>query len=371
MSDLYAVLDVARDASADEIKRAYRRQAREHHPDAGGDEERFKELNRAYEVLSDPERRRRYDRFGDEGDGGARGGDPFGFGAGFGGIGDVIDAFFGAPFAGGRSNGAAAGAGRDVLVTVTLTLEEVATGAERTVEVEVARACERCAGSGDASGRAPERCATCAGAGAVRRTVRTAFGQMTTATNCPTCGGDGRTIGAVCPDCRGEGRASARRSVDVLLPPGVEDGDRVPLVGEGEAGRRGASAGDLYVQVQVEEHPVFLRRGRDLLAELLVPFSHAALGARVRAADLAGEEREVDVPAGVRPGTVLTVRRAGLPARGGGRPGDLHLRVEIEVPTDLDEDQRALLERLARLRGERLDRPPVGRLARLREALQR
>lgn len=367
MSDLYAVLGVAAEASPDDIKRAYRRKAREHHPDAGGDEERFKEVTRAYEVLSDPERRRRYDRFGDEGDGGGRGGDPFGFG----GIGDVIDAFFGAPFAGGRGNGATPGAGRDVLVTMGLRLEDVATGVEREVEVEVARACERCEGSGDASGRPAERCSTCAGAGAVRRTVRTAFGQMTTATNCPACAGDGRTIGEVCTACRGEGRTNVRRSVSVVVPPGVEDGDRVPLAGQGEAGRRGAPAGDLYVQVRIEEHPVFLRRGRDLIAELQVPFSHAALGARVRAAALSGEELEVDVPAGVRPGTVLTVRRAGLPARGGGRPGDLHLRVEVEVPTDLDEDQRALIERLARLRGERLDRPPVGRLARLREALQR
>lgn len=371
MSDLYAVLDVGRDASPDDIKRAYRRKAREHHPDAGGDEERFKQVTRAYEVLSDPERRRRYDRFGDEGEGGARGGDPFGFGGGLGGIGDVIDAFFGAPFAGGRGNGAATGRGRDVLVTVTLRLEEVATGTQREVEVEVARPCEPCAGSGDASGRPPERCSTCGGAGAVRRTVRTAFGQMTTATNCPACGGDGRTIGEVCPECRGEGRTLQRSVVGVAVPAGVEDGDRVPLVGQGEAGRRGAPAGDLYVQVQVEDHPVFLRSGRDLLAELQVPFSHAALGARVRTTDLAGEELEVDVPAGVRPGTVLTVRRAGLPARGGGRPGDLLLRVEVEVPTDLDEDQRALIERLARLRGERLDRPPVGRLQRLREALQR
>jgi len=368
VTDLYDVLDLPRDASSSDVKRAYRRKAREHHPDAGGDEERFKEVTRAYEVLSDPERRRRYDRFGDEGNGSGRGADPFG---GFGGIGDVIDAFFGSSFAGARAPSGAAGAGRDVLVTVDLTLEDVATGVDREVAVDVARACEACSGSWDATGRAPERCTTCGGAGAVRRTVRTAFGQMTTATNCPACAGDGRVIGDPCGECRGEGRRPVERRVSVPLPPGLEDGDRVPLAGEGEAGRRGGAAGDLYVQVRVVEHPVFLRRGRDLIAELTVPFSQAALGARVRTVDLLGEEREVDVPAGVRPGTSVTVRRAGLPARGGGRPGDLHLRIEVEVPTDLDEDQRALIERLGRLRGERLDRPPVGRLSRLREALQR
>lgn len=370
MADLYAVLDLTPDASPEDVKRAYRRKAREHHPDAGGDEERFKEVTQAYEVLSDPERRRRYDRFGDAG--AARGGaDPFGFGGGFGGIGDVIDAFFGGSFAGARPDAARADGGRDVLVGVDIGLEEVASGVERDVTIEVAGPCATCAGSGTASGEAPVRCPTCAGAGAVRRSVRTAFGQMTTATTCPACGGDGRTVADPCTDCSGEGRRPTSRVVMVTVPAGVEDGDRLLMAGEGEAGRRGAPAGDLVVQVQVRPHPVFVRQGRDLLAELLVPFSHAALGARMRTVDLTGTEREVDVPAGVRPGTVLSVRRAGLPARGGGRVGDLLLRVEIDVPTDLDDDQRALIERLARLRGERLDRPPVGRLARLRDALQR
>ncbi len=377
MSDLYELLDVPRSASEDDLKRAYRRKAREHHPDAGGDADTFKAVTHAYQVLSDPQRRSRYDRFGDDGtsNGRASAGDPFGFGAGgFGGIDDVIDAFFGQS-AGFRSGGAGRGRrqqpGRDVLVVVELTLEEVVTGVARDVEVDVPRACETCAGSGAADGSGPTGCTTCGGAGQVQRVVRTAFGQLATAAPCEACRGTGRTVGDPCTDCAGEGRRQTSRTLRVDIPAGLEDDDRIPVRGEGEAGRQGAPPGDLYVQIRVAEHEVFERDGRTLAAEVTVSVSQAALGTTLTVPTVDGEDVEVPVPAGTQPGDVLTVRRAGVPMRGGGRRGDMALVVRVEVPTGLDGHQRALLTELAEARGEELDARGRGPLSRLRDAFQR
>ncbi|MFP4310720.1 MAG: J domain-containing protein [Nitriliruptoraceae bacterium] len=374
MSDLYELLDLPRDADAEQVKRAYRRKAREHHPDAGGDEEAFKAITHAYQVLSDPQKRARYDRFGDDGTSNGRTQDPFGFGAaGFGGIDDVIDAFFGQS-AGFRSSGGRARRqqpGRDVLVVVELSLEEVVTGVARDVEVEVARACETCDGSGARDGSGPTTCSTCGGAGQVQRVVRTAFGQLATAAPCGACQGTGRTVGDPCPDCRGEGRRATTRTLRVDIPAGLEDGDRIPVRGEGEAGRHGAPAGDLYVQIRVTPHELFERDGRDVAAEASVPMTQAALGGTLTVPTLDGEDVEVPVPAGTQPGDVLTVKRAGLPMRGGGRRGDLHLVVRVEVPTGLDAEQRELLERFATVRGEELAPRARGRFSRLRDAFQR
>lgn len=266
VADLYGLLGVSRDATQEEIKRAYRRQARALHPDAGGDEEAFKDATRAYEVLSDPQRRARYDRFGDESD---RRGDPFadfaaGFGT-FGGLSDVIDAFFGGGSFGGTTTRARASSpGRDVLVTVELDLEEVATGSRRDVEVEVAARCDACDGTGSESGSGIVTCPTCGGAGQVRRVVRSAFGQVATARPCPVCEGTGRNLADPCPTCRGEGRQRIRRTVTVEIPPGIDDGTRLRISGAGEAGRRGAQDGDLYVETRVRPHEVFTRDGRQL-----------------------------------------------------------------------------------------------------------
>ena len=379
MSDLYQLLDLSADASVEDVKRAYRRKAREHHPDAGGDEETFKAVTHAYQVLSDPEKRARYDRFGDDGTPGSRGGgqDPFGFGGGFGGLGDVIDAFFGAGAAGGfGGGGGTAGArrqqsGRDVLVTVELGLEDVVTGVTRDVEVEVARACDTCGGGGSADGSAAARCSTCGGAGQVQRVVRTAFGQLATAAPCGDCQGSGRRPSEPCADCGGEGRRLTRRTLEVSIPAGLEDGDRIPVRGEGEAGRQGAPPGDLYVQVRVTPHELFERDGRDLSAEISVPVTQAALGGTVTVPTVDGDEVELPVPAGTQPGDVLTVRRAGVPVRGGGRRGDLHLVVRVEVPTGLDARQRELLGELAEQRGEPLSSGGRGLFTRLRGAFQR
>ncbi len=378
MSDLYELLDIPRDAADDEVKRAYRRKAREHHPDTGGDAETFKAVTHAYQVLSDPQTRARYDRFGDDGTPGTRGAgqDPFGFGgAGFGGINDVIDAFFG------QATGFSSGGGgrrprreqpgRDVLVEVELTLAEVVTGATREVQVDVARPCGSCDGKGSADGAAAAACSTCGGAGQVQRVVRTAFGQLATAAACDVCHGTGRTVTDPCPDCRGEGRKATERTLEVEVPAGLEDGDRIPVRGEGEAGRQGAPPGDLYLQVRVVTHELFERDGRNVAAEVQVPVTQAALGGTIRVPTLDGNEVDVPVPAGTQPGDVLTVRRAGLPVRGGGRRGDLHLVVRVEVPTALDGEQRDLIERLAELRGEELADQGRGRFTRLRGAFQR
>jgi molecular chaperone DnaJ len=365
MADLYEVLGLRPDAAAEEIKRAYRRKAREHHPDAGGDAERFKEVTHAYEVLSDPERRARYDRFGDDGTSqgrGAGGGDPFGFG---GGIGDVIDAFFGAGFGGGGFGGAPQRerAGRDVLVGAELSLEQVLTGITHRVTVEVATGCEACAGNGSADGSAPTRCSACGGSGRVQRMVRTPLGSMATASGCSACGGTGRSVADACRDCRGEGRRMQRRELEVEIPAGLEDGDRIPLRGQGEAGRQGASAGDLYVRVDVAPHPVYARDGRSLHTRVRVPLTTALLGGRLRVAALGGGEHEVEVAAGVQPGEVLLVTRGGLPVRGGGRRGDLHLHVDVDIPRRLGRHERDLVRQWAEQRGED---PDAGGAAELR-----
>jgi molecular chaperone DnaJ len=369
MTDLYDILDVPRDASNDEIKKAYRRAARSAHPDAGGDEDHFKQVQRAYKVLSDPQSRARYDRFGDDGTPGSRVQDPFG--GNFGGIGDVIDAFFGQAF--GDQPGRGGGRrrterGRDVLVPVELTLEDVLESVEETVEVDVAATCEACGGTGSASKAPPSTCATCSGRGQVQQVVRTAFGQLATAAQCPTCDGRGTTVADPCQQCHGEGRARASRSVPVTIPAGVEAGDRIRVRGEGEAARGNGTPGDLYVEVRIAEHEVFDRSGRDLLGELAVPFSQAALGAHVTIPTLDGEA-EIDIPPGSQPGTVLVVRREGLPAKGGGQRGDIRLTVRVDVPRNLSARQRDLLAEFAAERGE--DAPGASSLfGRLKRAFQ-
>lgn len=368
------MLGVSRDATQEEIKRAYRRQARTLHPDAGGDEEAFKQATRAYEVLSDPQRRARYDRYGEDDDRRSSA-DPFadftaGFGA-FGGLSDVLDAFFGGgPFAGSTARPRASSPGRDVLVTVELDLEEVATGSRRDVEVDVAARCDACDGTGSESGSGVVTCPTCGGAGQVRRLVRSAFGQVATARPCPACEGTGRNLTDPCPTCRGEGRHTIRRTVTVEIPPGVDDGTRLRVSGAGEAGRRGATDGDLYVETRVRPHEVFTREGRQLWCDVSVPFVHAALGATLDVPTIRGVDVAVDLPPGTQPGDVLTVRRAGIPRQSGHDPGDLHVRVNVEVPQAMSDEEEQLLRRFAELRGENVPPSGKGLFRRLREAFR-
>ena len=351
--DLYDVLGVERDADNDTIKRAYRRKAREVHPDAGGNDDDFKELTTAYEVLRNPQTRANYDRFGDpRGPGGAAGGDPF---AGFGDLSDLIDSFFGGGFGGRSSARTSNGAGRDALIDITIDLEDAATGVTRDIDVDVMRSCDTCGGSGDADGSGPVTCSTCNGSGGVQQVQRSIFGQMLTTSTCPTCQGTGRRVEHPCRSCSGEGRRRVRESVTVDVPAGVDTGTRLRLAGRGEAGRLGARSGDLFVRIRVRQHDVFERDGNDLHCRLRLPMVQAVLGVDIEIPTIDGSHT-LTVPPGTQPDTVLTVRRAGMPKlNGGGARGDLYVHCQVEIPTGLDDQQRGLVRELAELRGE--DRP--------------
>lgn len=352
--DLYDVLGVSKDASDADIKKAYRRRARDLHPDQGGDEEAFKELTAAYEVLKNPQARSNYDQFGDpRGPGGGMGGgDPFG---GFGDLGDLINAFFGpgGGFGGGGRRGQPSNAGRDAIVEVVVTLEEAASGVEKEVEVTLDRTCATCDGSGAADGAGPTVCRTCGGQGVVQRVRNGIFGQMLTQSACPTCEGSGTTVTDPCRTCRGDGRTQTTETLTIPVPVGIDDGRRVRLTGRGEAGRNGGPAGDLYVRVSVRPHDVFTRDGDDLHCELRIGMIPAALGTKLKLPTLDGEV-EVTVPAGSQFGDVLTLRRHGMPRLGmdGHQRGDLHVHCRVETPRQLDDEDREVLRQLAEKRGE-------------------
>lgn len=351
MSNLYEILGVDRDATADEIKTAYRRLAREMHPDVRRDDphatERFKEINEAYAVLSDAQKRSEYDRYGRVGGGVSI--DPFG---GTGGpFGDILDMFFGGRSATARPDRDAPERGSDLRIDLELTLEEVAAGAQRRITVDRLETCPSCFGTGAERGATPERCPGCQGAGEVRRTQRTVFGQMTQIGPCPQCGGTGTYISKPCVKCRGAGRAEVRREVTVSVPAGVEDGMHLRLTGEGEAGMRGGPRGDLFVVIHVKPHAVFARHGADLACDVKVSMTQAALGDAIQLPTLNGETT-LTIPAGTQPAARLTQRGHGLPSLRGGR-GDLQVTVRVEIPRNLSGEQRALLEEFGATRGDR------------------
>lgn len=346
MANHYETLGVARDASAEDIKRAYRRLARELHPDANrddpGTEERFKEVSRAYEVLSDERRRQRYDMFGDDRAGAA------GF-SDFGGISDLFSTFFGGFGGVGTQRGPTRGA--DVLSEVELTLEEAAEGAERDVELVTLVECEECGGSGAAPGTFPVRCSDCGGTGELREVRRTLLGNMITATTCPRCHGSGQEIVDSCTRCDGSGRVEVTDTLTVQIPPGVDDGAQLRVTGRGEAGVRGGRAGDLYVGIRVEPHPVFQRAGADLGCEVAVPMTVAALGGVVEVPTLDRSET-IDIEPGTQSGHVEHLKGRGMPRLQGRGRGELVVLLKVQTPTDLTEEQAELLRSFAELRSE-------------------
>jgi molecular chaperone DnaJ len=365
-ADYYELLGVSRHASDEEIKRAYRRKARELHPDrTGGDpgaEARFKEVTLAYEVLRDPERRARYDRFGPEGvdSPAATMADFFG-----GGLGEIFETFFGGASAGPRRRGPVRGSDAEVLLE--LDLREAVFGAERQVSVEQPVVCATCAGSGARPGTTAVRCPECQGTGEVRRVRQSILGQVVTAVPCSRCGGLGEHVPSPCPDCAGEGRRRQRRSLTVEIPPGVDHGSTLRLSGHGPAGLRGGPPGDLYVHLAVRSDGRFTRRGDDLHVVVPVAMTQAALGTTVELETLDGSEALV-IPPGTQSGHVIRLRGRGVPrVRGRGR-GDLLVEVVVQTPTNLTKEQEELLRRLAAERGEEVAGAEEGLLSRLRSA---
>lgn len=367
--DPYEVLGVARDASEQDVKKSFRRLARELHPDVNAHdpqaEEKFKEAAEAYEILSDPQRRATYDRYGHEGL--RSGGYAPNFDA-FGSIGDLFDAFFGgtSPFGGGHGAGPAQG--QDVAAALEIDLCEAASGKRAEVAFEVVERCERCRGNGAEPGTPIETCERCGGAGQLQAVTRTPFGQMMRTVVCDRCHGDGRTAKQPCGECRGRGRRAARRTLMVDVPAGIADGQRIRLGGKGHAGEAGAPAGDLYVLVRVRPDERFVREADDLLTALDVSALQAAVGAVLEVPTLEGAT-PMKIAPGTQPGEVLTVRGQGMPSLRSGRRGDLRVVVNVVVPRRLSAEQRELMERVQETLTEENLRGDESMLGKLRRAL--
>ncbi len=339
--DYYGLLGVSRGASDSEIKRAYRKLARELHPDINPDEQAqqlFKEISTAYEVLSDPEKRRIVDLGGDPL---ATAGSASGF-SGFGGLGDVFEAFFGG---GGGSRGpiGRVRAGSDSLLRMRLTLDDCASGITKQVTVDTAVLCDMCQGRGTHADSTPVTCDICGGRGEVQSVQRSLLGQVMTSRPCPTCAGVGEVIPDPCHRCGGDGRVRSRRDISVKIPAGVGDGMRVRLAAQGEVGPGGGPAGDLYVEVHEQAHDVFVRDGDDLHFTISVPMADAALGTAVTVDAILDGATEIAVAAGTQPASVITLRGLGMPRLRSATRGDLHAHIEVTVPTKLDARTKELL----------------------------
>jgi molecular chaperone DnaJ len=375
VTEFYALLGVARDATETDIKKAYRKLAMEYHPDrnsAPEAEARFKEITEAYEVLRDPQKRAAYDRYGKAGIGGAAGG---GFGFHHVDLTEALNIFmrdfggmggFESLFGGGRQR-ADTRRGQDVRVTVKLSLAEVATGVKKTVRFKAPGRCTTCEGTGAKPGTKPTTCSTCGGSGEVRRAARSMFGQFVSVSPCPTCAGEGVVVVDACDVCRGEGRVRAERTVTVEVPAGVSGNNYLTLRGQGSAGPRNGPAGDLLVMLDIKEDERFQRQGDDLIFDLPLSFSQVALGLEVRVPTPYGEET-VRIAAGTQPETVVRLRGRGLPVLGQSSKGDLIVRVHVWTPERLSAEQEQLFQELAKLEGEPPKRSP-GFWSKLKEAL--
>ena len=351
--DFYEVLGLSSSASADEIKSSYRRLARQHHPDVnqgdGSAEARFKEINEAYEILSNPEKRQRYDQFGHAGVNGAPGAGGFDFG-GFG-VGDIFDMFFGGTARDPGPRGSRLEPGADLRYDLEITLEEAAFGAERSIDVTKLETCTVCKGSGGKEGSRPETCPTCRGQGQVRSTQQTFLGSFSTVTACPKCRGEGQIVKDPCPRCHGDGRERKKKTLEVKIPAGVDSGARIRFTGEGEAGPRGGPSGSLYVVIRVRPHAVFERQGQDIACEVTISIAKAALGGKVEVPTLEGKDT-LFLPEGTQPGDVFRLAGKGIPEVGRTVRGDEHVVVRVATPTRLNERQRKALHEFAAASGE-------------------
>lgn len=362
--DYYELLGIGKNASTDEIKKAYRALARKFHPDVNKDpgaESKFKEINEAYSILSDQQKRAAYDQFGHAGPqfGGGQGFEGFDFGEAFrggfgGGFGespfeDLFETFFG----GGR-HAAKSGPrrGDDLRYDVTITLEEAAKGVEKEIDLPHHVTCPSCKGTGARPGTKPEKCGSCKGSGQVRRMQRTMLGSFTQVTHCPDCGGSGETIKSFCVECHGKGHVRKTHKVDVKIPAGIDNGYRLRIPKAGDTGERGGTPGDLYIFITVKNHPIFERDGAEIHYKATITFPQASLGYSMEVPTIDGKV-EMKIPAGTQSNTVLKIREKGMPHLNARSRGDQYVHIEIETPTNMTKEQMELMKKLAQLRGEK------------------
>ena len=354
--DYYEVLGIEKGASEEEIKKAFRKMALKYHPDRNqGDkeaEEKFKEVNEAYSVLSDPEMKKKYDMFGFAGvdptaNAGQQGGYTQWTQGGFDGMdfGDIFGDFFGGGFGGSTRRRNAPTKGRDIQHSLKITFEEAAFGTTKTINVRKYVKCEKCQGSGAAPGTQKRTCSRCGGTGQVQTVRSTLFGQVQTASTCPECNGTGSVIDTPCPDCRGTGQVMKNIKIEVKIPAGVDEGSVLPIRGQGEPGRNGGPSGDLFVVLAVAPHKLFEREGNDLYLDIPISFTQAALGDEITVPTLEGKV-SYKVPAGTQPGTVFRLKGKGVADVHGGRKGDLYVKVSLEVPTKLNSEQKKIIKEM-------------------------
>lgn len=376
--DYYEVLGVSREASEEEIKKAFRQLARKYHPDVNKDnpkeaEAKFKEVNEAYSVLSDPQKRAAYDQYGHAGtDPNFAGGQGFGgFGGDFSfdGFGDIFDMFFGGGGVSGARRKTGPQRGNDLRFDMEISFEEAAFGKETTIEIPRTEICPNCNGNCAKPGTPIKTCPACNGTGQVQVTQNTAFGRFVNVRTCEHCHGVGKTIETPCPECSGTGRVRKNRKIDIKIPAGVEGGSRLRVTGEGEAGLHGGSPGDLYVYIAVKPHPKFERQGNDVFSEIKLSLTQATLGTTVQVDTLDGK-MELKIPEGTQHGTVFRMRGHGIPHLRGHNRGDHNVRVKVMIPTKLSGEQRELLQKLAVSFGEKQDDDDKGFMGKVRGAFK-
>ncbi len=367
--DYYEVLGVSKSATDDELKKAYRKLAKQYHPDANPDnkeeaEKKFKEINEAYETLSDPQKRKMYDQFGPDGPQGFGGGGAGGYYStgfdgfsDFGDIGDIFSSFFGGGF-GGRSrknnNGPVQGA--DIKSTIDITFEESFLGVEKEIIITRNETCTTCGGNGAKPGTVIDKCTVCNGTGQVRQIQNTILGQMQTSRTCGTCGGTGKIIKQPCDDCKGRGKIRKQAKIKIKIPAGIDDGQTIVLRGEGEAGSRGGAKGDLYILIRVKKHSIFTRNGNDVLCTVPITFTQATLGANLEIPMVDGSKETYQIPEGTQTGTKFTIRGKGFKTVNASSQGNFVFTVQVQVPKHLSKEQRDILNELAKTMNEQ---PPI------------